>query len=178
MKDRTRAESAIDGLQLRIDPGSKGTGLVLTDEKKETDEHGTTVTVRRGLISIELRHRGDQIRSCMRQRAGYRHRRRSTHRRYRTPRSDNRTHPTGWLPPSVRHRVDTTFSLTDRLSRYAPVTEIHIERVAFDTHSMSAGRTLKGAEHAQGTPAGTDARTYLRAKWNNACAYCDATGAP
>ncbi|WP_246101271.1 RNA-guided endonuclease IscB [Streptomyces cyaneus] len=178
IKDRTRAESAVDGVQLRIDPGSKGTGLVLTDEKKETDEHGTTVTVRRALISIELQHRGDQIRACMRQRAGYRHRRRSANCRYRAPRHDNRTHPAGWLPPSLRHRVDTTCSLANRLSRYAPVSEIHVENVAFDTHSMSAGRTLRGAEHEQGTLAGTDDRAHLRAKWNNACAYCDATGVP
>ncbi|GHE75173.1 hypothetical protein GCM10014715_32460 [Streptomyces spiralis] len=55
LKDRTLAESEVDGVQLRIDPGSKGTGLVLTDEKKETREDGTTVVVRRGLISIEQR---------------------------------------------------------------------------------------------------------------------------
>lgn len=178
LKDRTRAESAVDGVQLRIDPGSKGTGLVLTHEKKETGEHGSTVTVRCGLISIELQHRGDQIRACMRQRAGYRHRRRSANCRYRSPRSDNRTHPAGWLPPSLRHRVDTTFSLANRLSRLAPVTEIHVERVAFDTHTMSAGRPLRGAEYTQGTLAGTGARAYLRAKWNDACAYCDATRVP
>ncbi|MFI9766997.1 RNA-guided endonuclease IscB [Streptomyces sp. NPDC052415] len=178
IKDRTRAESAVPGLHLRIDPGSKGTGLALTDEKKETDDHGATVTVRRGLISVELRHRGDQIRAALHQRAGYRRRRRSANCRYRAPRSDNRTHPAGWLPPSLRHRVDTTFSLADRLCRYAPVVEIHVERTAFDTHALSAGRTLEGAEYEHGTLAGTNARAYLRAKWNNACAYCEATGVP
>ncbi|MFC8347731.1 RNA-guided endonuclease IscB [Streptomyces sp. NPDC057280] len=177
-KDRTRAESAVDGVQLRIDPGSKGTGFALTDEKKETGSKGTAVTIRRGLISVELQHRGDQIHDGMQRRAGYRHRRRSANCRYRKPRSDNRTRPTGWMPPSVRHRVDTTFSLANRLCRYAPVTEIHVELVSFDTHSMSAGRPLRGAEFAQGTLAGTTARDYLRARWNNACAYCDATDVP
>jgi hypothetical protein len=123
LKDRTSAESEVVGVQLRIDPGSKGTGLVLTDEKKETGDRGAIVTVRRGLIAIELEHRGDQIRACVRQRAGYRRRRRSTNLRYRAPRSKNRTHPQGWLPPSLRHRIDTTFTLADRLCRYAPVTE-------------------------------------------------------
>ncbi|MES5821752.1 RNA-guided endonuclease IscB [Streptomyces sp. RG80] len=176
LKDRTRVESAVDGVQLRIDPGSKGTGLALTDEKQEADGRGTTVTVRRGLVSIELQHRGDQIHSCMQQRAGYRHRRRSANCRYRAPRSHNRTKPAGWLPPSLRHRVDTTFSMANRLCRYAPVTEIHVEQVAFDTHSMSADRPLRGAEYAQGTLAGTTARDYLRARWDNGCAYCDAIG--
>lgn len=178
LKDRTLAESEVDGVQLRIDPGSKGTGLALTDEKKEADEQGATVTVRRGLISVELQHRGDQIRMCMQQRAGYRHRRRSANCRYRAPRSDNRTRPGGWLPPSLRHRVDTTVSLARRMCRYAPVTEIHIERVAFDTHAMSADRTLTGTEYQQGTLAGTEARAYLHAKWDRTCAYCDATGVP
>ncbi|WP_151480036.1 RNA-guided endonuclease IscB [Streptomyces albicerus] len=178
LKDRTLAESEVDGVRLRIDPGSKGTGLALTDEKKEADEHGATVTVRRGLIAVELQHRGDQIRMCMQQRAGYRHRRRSANCRYRAPRSDNRARPEGWLPPSLRHRVDTTVSLARRMCRYAPITEIHIERVAFDTHAMTAGSPLAGTEYQQGTLAGTEARAYLHAKWNRACAYCDAAGVP
>ncbi|MFF5013732.1 RNA-guided endonuclease IscB [Streptomyces sp. NPDC001165] len=178
LKDRTLAESEIDGVQLRIDPGSKGTGLALTDEKKEINGEGVPVTVRRGLISVELQHRGDQIRLCMRQRAGYRHRRRSANHRYRAPRPHNRPRPAGWLPPSLRHRVDTTFSLAARLCRYAPVTEIHVERIAFDVHSMSAGRDLTAVEYRQGTLAGTEARSYLHAKWNGSCAYCDATGVP
>ncbi|MFF7645582.1 RNA-guided endonuclease IscB [Streptomyces canus] len=178
LKDRARDESEVDGVQLRIDPGSKGTGLALTDEKKEVDERGAVVTVRRGLVAVELQHRGNQIHRSMQQRASYRHRRRSANCRYRKPRSNNRTRPTGWLPPSLRHRVDTTYSQAARLCRYAPVTEIHIERVAFDTHAMSEERALTACEYQQGTLAGTEARAYLRAKWNNACAYCDATGVP
>ncbi|MFE1880365.1 RNA-guided endonuclease IscB [Streptomyces diastatochromogenes] len=178
LKDRVLADSEVDGVHLRIDPGSQGTGLVLTDEKKETTEGGTTVTVRRGLISVELHHRGAQIQSCMQQRAGYRHRRRSANCRYRTPRSQNRVRPKGWLPPSLRHRVDTTFSIANRLCRYAPVTDIHLERTAFDTHSMSAGIPLYGAQYAQGPLAGTTARSYLHARWDSACAYCGVTGVP
>ncbi|MFF1321776.1 RNA-guided endonuclease IscB [Streptomyces chartreusis] len=91
----------------------------------------------------------------------------AANRRYRAPRSRNRTVPAGWLPPSLRHRVDTTVSMANRLCRYAPVTEIHMERAGFDTRPTS-----------NGTLAGTDARAHLRIKWNNACAYCDITGVP
>jgi len=178
LKDRTLTESEVDGVQLRIDPGSKGTGIALTDEKKETVAHGAVVTVRRGLLTVELQHRGDRIHRCMQQRAGYRHRRRSANCRYRAPRSSNRSRRTGWLPPSLRHRVDTTFSQVTRLCRYAPVTEIHMEFVSFDTHALSAGRPLYGTEYTQGPLAGTTARAHLRAEWNNACAYCGATGVP
>ncbi|MEV5435086.1 RNA-guided endonuclease IscB [Streptomyces sp. NPDC052682] len=178
LKDRARSEARVTGVQLRIDPGSKGTGLVLTDEKEKPAGPGHIITLRRGLVSVELWHRGDRIRSCMHQRAGYRRRRRSANRRYRAPRFDNRTRPEGWLAPSVRHRVDTTLSLAQRLCRYAPVTEIHLERVAFDTHLMSAGRPPTQDRHRHGPLAGTNARAYLKAKWNNACAYCGATGVP
>ncbi|MGX1131432.1 5-methylcytosine-specific restriction endonuclease McrA [Streptomyces glaucescens] len=178
LKDRTLTGSAVDGVQLRIDPGSKGTGLSLTDEKREPGQRGTSVTVRRGLFSVELRHRGGEIHTRMRQRAGYRHRRRSANRRYRAPRSRNRTNPPGWLPPSLRHRVDTILSMVDRLRRHAPVTEIHLESNGFDTLSMSPGETPEGAGPEQGALVGATTRARLRALWQNACAYCDVTDVP
>lgn len=68
--------------------------------------------------------------------------------------------------------------MAKRMCRYAPITDIHVERVAFDTQSISADRPLSGAEHRQGPLAGTEARSYLHAKWGRACAYCGATGIP
>lgn len=178
LKNRTLTASEVAGVQLRIDPGSKGTGMALTDEKRGAGTEGPAATVRRGLVSVELRHRSDQISRCVQQRAGFRHRRRSANLRHRAPRSDNRTRPDGWLPPSVRHRVDTTVSLAARLCRYAPVTEIHVEIAAFDTHSMAAGRQLTGVEYQQGPLAGTSVRAHLRDEWSRACAYCGAAGVP
>ncbi|MGW0555640.1 RNA-guided endonuclease IscB [Streptomyces sp. NPDC002926] len=178
LKDRIHSDSQVDGVQLRIDPGSKGTGIAITDTKKETGRDGTTVAVRRGLTSIEIQHRGHQIHKAMGQRAGYRHRRRSANRRYRARRSNNRTHSQGWLPPSLRHRVDTTLSVGHRICQYAPVTEIHVELVAFDTHAMSEGRSLTAVEYQNGTLAGIEVREYLIAKWGRTCAYCGATGVP
>ncbi|MFE1954166.1 RNA-guided endonuclease IscB [Streptomyces sp. NPDC059524] len=178
LRDRTVSRSQVDGVHLRIDPGSKGTGMALTVDRHEHAGDGRTHLVRRGLMAVELRHRSERISLCMRQRAGFRRRRRSANCRYRALRRDNRTRPAGWLPPSLRHRVDTVVSLARRFCRYAPVTEIHVESTAFDTQSISSGRRLRGAEHQQGTLAGTDARTYLRQKWGDACAYCDATDLP
>lgn len=51
-----------------------------------------------------------------------------------------------------------------------------MESAAFDTHSMSAGRRLKGAEYRDGTLAGIDARAFLLAARGRACAYCGVTG--
>ncbi|MEU9063701.1 RNA-guided endonuclease IscB [Streptomyces sp. NPDC048430] len=178
IKDRTRAESNVSGVQLRIDPGSRGTGIALTDSKQESAPDGTRVSMRRGLVSVELRHRGTQIHRAMGQRAGYRHRRRSANCRYRAPRSHNRTRRKGWLPPSVQHRVDTTVSMSRRLSGLAPVTEVHIEEVVFDTHAMGVGHDLTATEYRTGTLAGTEIREFLLAKWGHTCAYCGVSGVP
>ncbi|WP_328635500.1 RNA-guided endonuclease IscB [Streptomyces sp. NBC_00356] len=114
----------------------------------------------------------------MRQRAGYRRRRRSANLRYRARRSANRAHPDGWHPPSLRHRVDTITSIASRFCRYAPVTEIHIETTTFDTHSMSVGRQLYGSEYQQGALAGVGTRGYLCTRWSRTCAYCGAANVP
>lgn len=86
--------------------------------------------------------------------------------------------PKGWLAPSLRHRVETTMSWTNRLARWAPVRAVHVERVAFDTHAISAGKPLEGAEYQHGTLHGTEVRECLLAKWGRACAYCGTTGVP
>ncbi|MER5622180.1 RNA-guided endonuclease IscB [Streptosporangium sp. NPDC002544] len=169
LKDRDAATSAIEGVQVGIDPGSKHTGLaVFTD-------HGGS---RSGKYTIRLDHRGAAIRDRLSARAALRHARRSRNLRHRAPRFLNRTRPQGWLAPSLRHRVDTTVSWVVRLARWAPVRAVHVERVAFDTHALSAGRPLQGVEYQRGTLAGYEVREYLLAKWGRACAYCGATGVP
>lgn len=169
LKDRTVAASEVDGVELGIDPGSKHTGLaVFTAEAGE----------RRGRYAVQLDHRGAAIRKKMGQRASYRRGRRSRNLRYRAPRFLNRTRPSGWLAPSLRHRVETTVSWVDRLARWAPVRAVHVERVAFDTHAISAGRPLEGAEYQHGTLRGSEVREYLLAKFGRACIYCGITGVP
>jgi 5-methylcytosine-specific restriction endonuclease McrA len=169
LRDRDAGSSAVPGVEVGLDPGSKHTGIAVF-----TDDEGT----RTGLVAVQLDHRGGRIRDTMAARAGYRRRRRSANLRHRAPRFRNRTRPRGWLAPSLRHRVDTTMSWVDRLARWAPVRAVHVERAAFDTHAMSAGRPLQGAEYQQGTLAGYEVREFLLARWGRACAYCGATGVP
>jgi 5-methylcytosine-specific restriction endonuclease McrA len=169
LKDRTVAKSEVDGVEIGLDPGSKHTGLaVFTHVAGE----------RRGRHSIQLDHRGDTIKRKLQQRAAYRRGRRTRNLRYRAPRFHNRRRPDGWLTPSLRHRVITTVSWVDRLSRWAPVRAVHVERVAFDTHALTAGKPIEGAEYQQGTLAGFEVREYLLAKWGHKCAYCGAQDVP
>ncbi|GAA1138034.1 hypothetical protein GCM10009579_60450 [Streptomyces javensis] len=167
--DRTAADSTVDGVELGVDPGSKHTGVaVFTAVAGE----------RRGRYSVQLDHRGAVIRKKLEQRAAYRRGRRTRNLRYRAPRFLSRTRPQGWLAPSLRHRVETTVSWVDRLTRWAPVRAVHVERAAFDIHAISAGRPLEGAEYQHGTLHGTEVREYLLAKFGRACIYCGITGVP
>ena len=169
LTDRTAEASQVDGVEIGIDPGSKHTGMaVFTARAGE----------RRGRYAIQLDHRGATIRKTMGQRSAYRRGRRTRNQRYRAPRFLNRTRPEGWLAPSPRHRVITTMAWVDRLTRWAPVRSVHVERVAFDTHALSAGRPLEGTDYQQGTLAGYEVREYLLAKFGRACIYCGVTNVP
>ncbi|MFD8383490.1 RNA-guided endonuclease IscB [Streptomyces sp. NPDC059679] len=169
LKDRTAAVSKVDGVEVGIDPGSKHTGIaVFTAVAGE----------RRARYAVQLDHRGATIRKKLEQRAAYRRGRRSRNLRYRKPRFNNRTRPKGWLAPSLHHRVATTMSWTNRLARWAPVRAVHVERVAFDTHAISAGKPLEGVEYQHGTLHGMEVRGYLLAKLGRACVYCGITNVP
>ncbi|MFF4168732.1 RNA-guided endonuclease IscB [Streptomyces sp. NPDC001744] len=163
LKDRLRADAEVTGVELRIDPGSRGTGLALTETRRQTAPDGRTVTVRRGLVAVELRHRGPQIHRAMTRRAGYRRRRRSAL-RYRPPRFANRARRPDWLAPSLRHRVDSVGSTVARLRRCAPVVEIHVEENHFDIPALSKATRTAG-----------DLR---RNRPDKRCAYCGAAGVP
>lgn len=180
LKDRVTEDSDVAGVAVRIDPGSKGTGIAVTVDVDHIDTVTGEVTAsRHGLCAIELRHRGTLIRVSMQKRANYRRRRRGMNLRYRSPRFDSRSRPAGWLAPSLRHRVDTTVGTVTRLTKLFPVNELHVERVAFDTHALSLGReALDGVEYQQGSLAGYEVREFLLEKWERACAYCGGENLP
>lgn len=167
--DRTVADSEVDGVVVKLDPGSKTTGLVVT----RVDTDGSA----RGLVSIEIGHRGRRISRNLTVRATLRRGRRSRNLRYRASRFDNRTKPEGWLAPSLRHRVDTTQTWVTRIRKLAPVSGIAMELARFDMQQME-NPEISGVEYQHGTLAGFEAKEYLLAKWDRKCAYCDTSDVP
>jgi len=165
--DRLLAGSAVEGVQVKIDPGSRATGIAVA----RTDAAGAV----HGLVAIEVQHRGRLISRRLTARAGLRRARRSRNLRYRAPRFDNRTRPAGWLAPSLRHRVETTQTWVTRLSALAPVTGVVMELARFDMQRM-VNPEIAGTEYQRGTLAGCEVREYLQVKWHRRCAYCDARG--
>ncbi|HZY99168.1 MAG TPA: RNA-guided endonuclease IscB [Candidatus Baltobacteraceae bacterium] len=163
-----RVGGTIQPLALKIDPGSKATGLALVHQSKDA-----LVT----LALIELRHRGNVIRENLQTRKGFRRGRRSRNLRHRQPRFDNRRKGDGWLAPSLRHRLETTMTWVRRLRALAPVAHIVEELVRFDLQQME-NPTISGVEYQHGTLCGYELREYLLEKFDRTCVYCDAHGVP
>lgn len=167
--DRLLADSVVQPVRIKLDPGSKVTGIAVV--RDGSGNQGQSV-----LFLAELQHRGKQISEALTARRAMRRRRRGNL-RYRPARFDNRTKPKGWLAPSLQHRVDTVASWVGRLRRFVPASGIAMELVRFDMQLMQ-NPEVDGVGYQHGTLAGTECREYLLAKWSRTCAYCDAQNVP
>ncbi len=153
-------------LRLKIDPGSKTTGLALVN-----DTSGAVVW------AAELTHRGQQVKKHLTDRRAVRRSRRQRKTRYRPARWQNRRRKPGWLAPSRTSRIANVVTWVARLRRLCPIGALSQELVKFDTHLMEYPE-ITGVEYQQGTLAGYELREYLLEKWGRRCAYCHRTGVP
>ena len=152
----------------KVDPGSKTTGLALVADF----QRGKCV-----IWGAELTHRGQSIREALLSRSQQRHARRARHTRYRPARFSHRCRSAGWLPPSLKSRIDTIWTWAVRLAWRCPITSISQELVRFDTQLMQNAE-ISGIEYQQGELQGYEVREYLLEKWGRQCAYCGAKDLP
>ena len=169
MKDRTREASAVQKVLVKIDPGSKQTGIALVRVDENNVHHPL------GFFCVV--HRGHAIRDGMTARRQYRRGRRSRNLRYRAKRFNNRRRPEGWLPPSLQHRVDTVLTWVKRFIRFVPVSGIVMELVRFDTQLME-NPEISGVVYQQGELAGYELKQYLLEKFDRQCVYCGKKDVP
>ena len=153
-------------LRLKLDPGSKTTGIAIVN-----DASGEVVW------AAELTHRGNSISGSLDRRRASRRGRRQRNTRYRKARFLNRRKPKGWLPPSLESRIANILTWVHRLSRYCPLASISQELVKFDTQLMQNAE-ISGIDYQQGTLQGYELREYVLEKWNRTCAYCGAKEIP
>ncbi|MBK1694703.1 HNH endonuclease [Chromatium weissei] len=172
---RTIPDANPELCQLKIDPGSKTTGIALVQGK-------------RVIIGVEIAHRGAAIRKKLADRATRRRHRRNRLRyrkpSYRTRAQINnakctyaRKREKGWLPPSLQHRVETTLTWVQRLMRSAPIGAISLELVRFDTQVIQ-NPEISGVEYQQSELRGFEVKESLLEKWGRKCAYCGASNVP
>ncbi|CBN54550.1 MULTISPECIES: RNA-guided endonuclease IscB [Kamptonema] len=151
-------------ITLKIDPGSKTTGIALLQGEKV-------------IWGAELTHRGQAIKASLESRRSLCRGRRNRHTRYRQARFLNRKRPKGWLAPSLQHRVETTLTWVKRLIKLAPISSIVEELVRFDLQQLE-NPEISGVEYQQGELVGYEVREYLLNKWERKCAYCAVENVP
>lgn len=172
---RAVTDPVTEGCQVKLDPGSKTTGIAIVQGD-------------RVIWGAEVTHRGAMIKKTLADRSARRRNRRSRL-RYRKPsyrtkaqvnnakRTYERKREQGWLAPSLRHRVDTTMTWVNRLIRFAPVGELTQELVRFDLQKME-NPEVEGVQYQQGELVGFEVKEYLLVKWGRKCAYCGTENTP
>ncbi|WP_293353704.1 MULTISPECIES: RNA-guided endonuclease IscB [unclassified Microcoleus] len=166
LQDRVVEDSIVHSHRIKIDPGSKTTGIAVVQE-----ETGRVTN------ALEISHRGQQIKDALESRRGLRRGRRNRKTRYRKPRFLNRTRKQGWLPPSLESRIANIETWVKRIRKICPITAISQELVRFDLQQMQ-NPEISGIEYQRGELFGFEVKEYLLQKWNRKCAYCGVENVP
>jgi 5-methylcytosine-specific restriction endonuclease McrA len=161
-----RSDVTPEPLLLKIDPGSKTTGLAIVN-----DANGTVVW------AAELTQRGEQVRKHQADRRAVRRSQRRRKTCYRKTRFDHRRRKPGWLPPLLVSRIASVTARVSRLRRRCPLAALSQELVRFDSQLMQ-NPVVTGVEYQQGTLAGYETREYLLENWQWRCAYCKQADVP
>ena len=147
---------------VKIDPGSKHTGVAIVDDKDTV------------VMLAEVEHRGHIIKRDMNSRRVVRNSRRQRKTRYRESRFLNRTRPKGWIAPSVKSIADNVINFIKKYKKLLNITKVMIENVSFDTAQMSSDTKLIGTAYQQGPLYNTNLREFVFNKTNGRCSYCGA----
>jgi 5-methylcytosine-specific restriction endonuclease McrA len=164
MLNRIVENSQIEPVEIKLDPGSRTTGIALVQGEKV-------------IWGAELTHRGQTIKLSIESRRSLRRSRRNRHTRYRQPRFLNRKRAEGWLAPSLQHRIETVLTWVNKLIKIAPIGSIAQELVRFDLQQLE-NPEISGIEYQQGELQGYEVRQYLLEKWSRKCAYCGIENVP
>ena len=130
----------------------------------------SAVSGTKAIYTSETKLRTD-VNNKIQRRSMYRRTRRSKL-RYRQPRFDNRTKPKGWLPPSMKSKLDATVKIVKQLSKIVPITKVIVEIAKFDTQKLQKP-DIKGKEYQKGVCEGYDnVRAYVFERDKYTCQIC------
>ena len=157
--------------KLKIDPGSKHTGLSIVDDNNNV------------YFLAELEHRGDVVKSNLETRHSARRNRRQRETRYRrckwinhylkkgskykavSPRIE------GWLPPSIESVENNIINFIKKYSKLINITKVSVENVKFDMQLLD-NPDIQGVQYQQGELWGYEVKEYLLNKYGHNCQYC------
>lgn len=162
LHDRKVENSVLQPMEIKIDQGSKTTGVALVVHGNQS----STVA-----LAAHIEHRAN-VKSNLDSRRAIRRSRRQRKTRYRQTRFLNRTKPKGWLPPSLLSKADNILNLVIRFAKLTPISGIAIETAKFDIQKLD-NPDITGTEYQQGKMFGyTDKKAYLLERESYCCIYC------
>lgn len=144
---------------LGVYAGTKHIGLSATTKSQEL--YASEVIIRNGIVDLLSTRR--ELRRTRRNRS-----------RYRKPRFNNRTKSkhSGWIAPSVRHKVDAHVRVIDDIYKILPVSKVIIEVAQFDTQKIK-NPDISGKEYQEGDQLGFwNVREYVLARDGHKCQHC------
>lgn len=147
---------------VKIDPGSKHTGVAIVDNKDSV------------VMLAEIEHRGHLIKRNLGKRKSLRRSRRHRKTRYRPARFLNRTKPKGWIAPSVKSRADNVINFIRKYKKLININKVLIERVSFDVAQMTSDTKLWGVAYQQGPLYQNKLRSFIFSRSGGKCVYCGA----
>lgn len=141
-----------------IDEGARHIGVAIVSQDK---------VLTKG--EVELRQ---DVHSLLLTRAQYRRGRRFRKTRYRRARFLNRRKPEGWLPPSIRAKIDTNFNWINKFCSLVPNPKLRIEVGKFDVAKM-INPDIHGVDYQHGQTYGYyDVRYFVFARDEYTCQVC------
>jgi 5-methylcytosine-specific restriction endonuclease McrA len=167
-----KLETPIAKYRIKIDPGSKHTGIAVVREADNA-----------AMLFMQIEHRAEFIVKNLQTRNAARRNRRQRETRYRRCKFINHyqkkdskyeattPRPDGWLPPSVKSIGDNVINWVNRLGRLINITNCSFEAVRFDTQLMD-NPEISGKEYQSGTLLGYEIKEYLLDKYTHTCQYC------
>ena len=162
LHDRTVEESVLQDTEIKIDQGSKTTGVALVVHGNQSSNVA---------LAVHIEHRTN-VKSNLDSRRAIRRSRRQRKTRYRKARFLNRTKPKGWLPPSLLSKADNILNWVIRFIKLTPISGIAIETAKFDIQKLD-NPDIAGTEYQQGKMFGyADKKAYLLERENYCCIYC------
>ena len=145
-----------------IDEGARHVGIAIVSQNK---------VLAKG--EVELRQ---DVHSLLLTRAQYRRSRRYRKTRYRKARFLNRKKPEGWLPPSIRAKMNANFAWIDKFYGLVPSPKLRIEVGKFDTAKM-INPDIQGVDYQHGQTYGYyDVRYFVFARDKYTCQVCKKKG--
>ena len=145
-------------ITLGVDCGYSHVGLSAVSRKQE-------------LFSAEVKLRDDIVKLNS-ERRQYRRSRRSRKTWYRKPRFLNRKKDSGWLAPSIQHKLDSSLKLTGKVKEILPIAKINVEVAAFDIQKIKDPE-IEGEGYQNGVQKNFwNTREYVIFRDNHTCQGC------